>query len=120
MDFKKDNSFDKRSQLSSKITDKYPSKVPIIVEVAKQDRKRITLPQNKYLVENSSTLGSFLVELRKNIDISKEEAIFLFCMYDNRDVLIPVSKTVGDIYSNYKDADGFLYFVVALESVFGN
>ncbi len=128
MTLKKDNSFDKRCQLSKRIIAKYPSKCPIIVEVYSKNNSSIlsngksnviVLNNNKYIVESSSSIGQFLLEVRKNVQLENNQAIFLFCDTNNKTILVSVSQTIQEVYHKYKDADGFLYFTIALESVFG-
>ena len=57
-------SFDQRQKESKKIIDKYPDKIPIIV----QKNKNCTLndiDKHKFLVPTDMTIGQFLYVLRK-------------------------------------------------------
>ena len=115
MNFKKENSFDKRVELSKRLLQQHPNRVPIIVESIS---KKLSLNKDKYLVPGDSTIGSFLGEIRKNAIINSQEAIFLFGGKSGN-ILMPATNTMDQIYERYKDDDGFLYIRVAIENTFG-
>ena len=117
--FKEAHTFDKRSQLATKIRKNYPDRVPVIVEPVQRERRTVTLNQQKYLVPQDSTMGQFLTEVRKNAQISSRDALYLFCDSPKGEVLVPISKSIGDVYQEYKDPCGFLFITVALEQTFG-
>lgn len=114
--FKSETSFEKRHELCSRIQAQYNDRVPIIVEVARSNNQ-LTLNSKKFLVPCVISVGGFLGEIRKQANVSPEEAIFIFC--GNGGVLVPTSNTMEEIYEKYKDEDGFLYITVALENTFG-
>lgn len=119
MSFKIDTPLEKRIQLSEKMREKYPDRLPIIIEIQKQPNP-IQLSQTRFIVHKSYTVGRLITEIRKNSPTLKsDEAMFLFCDAKNNGILAPISKTVEELYTQYKDADGFLYFTVAKENVFG-
>ena len=65
--YKEDNSFYSRREESSKIRDKYPDRVPVIIE--KSPKARIEdLRKNKYLVPFDLLVGQFYFLIRKNIN----------------------------------------------------
>ena len=103
-------SFDKRREESERIMDKYPNRLPVIVE-----SKDFTLDKHKYLVPKNLTIGEFMQVLRKRISIKSEEAIFL--IINNKSPTI--NSTMEDIYENDKSECGFLFVSVTRESVFG-
>ena len=114
--FKKKFSFTKRTEESTRILKKYSDKIPVIVTRG----VNCDLPdidKNKFLVPAEITLGQFMYVIRKRINISSEEAIFLFI---NNNTLAPTSTSLGSLYLDHKDKDGFLYLVYCNENVFGN
>ena len=113
--FKSETSFEKRHELCSRIRAKYEDRVPIIIEVTRDSQ--LTLNREKFLVPGDISVGGLLSEIRKQASVRPEEAIFIFC--GGGGVLVPTSETVSHIYEKYKDEDGFLYMVVALENTFG-
>lgn len=119
MSFKKDTPLEKRLQLSEKIREKHPDRLPVIIEIQPQPNA-IELTQHRFLVQKEHTIGRLVTEIRKNSsNLKPEEAMFLFCDAKNNGILVPISKTIEEIYNTYKDTDGFLYFTVAKENVFG-
>ena len=78
MDFKTKNSFNKRSKEAARIKLKYNDRIPVIVEVSKNDKKNINLDKNKYLVPKDLTVAQFIYVIRKRIKLKPEQAIFMF------------------------------------------
>jgi GABA(A) receptor-associated protein len=113
--FKKENNLEKRKSEASRIAIKYPTRIPIIVEVHNKDAEKISLDKTKYLVPFELTVGQFLFIIRKRTKVEKNEAMFLF--FNGK--LIPVSSVLGSTYKEYRDIDGFLYATMALENAFG-
>jgi GABA(A) receptor-associated protein len=115
--FKHNYLFQDRFLESHRVLDKYPDRIPIICEKS-YTRNQNQLPnidKNKYLVSFDLTLGQFIYVIRKRMNLRSEEAIFLFISNS----IQPSSSTIGQIYHQYKDADGFLYIQYAKENVFG-
>lgn len=113
--FKKSHSFEKRSEESKRIMEKYDNRVPVIVEKdPKSDLK--DMEKSKFLAPHDLTLGQFLYVIRKRIDIDPSVALFIFV---NENVLVNTSETIINIYEKHKDEDGFLYILYCSENVFG-
>lgn len=113
--FKTDHDLDHRKKLSAAFRQKYPDKIPIIVEKAKGS----TLPdleKNKFLCPSDSNMGKLIFEVRQRIPLRQEQAIFLFL--DNT-TIAPINTTIGEIYQRYGAEDGFLYVTVTAENTFG-
>jgi len=112
--YKVNNSFEKRAKESALIRQKYPERVPIIVEKVKSS----SVPQIdkiKYLTPKDLSVSQFVYVIRKRIKLSEQEAIFLFI-----DGNIPCSSSyLGQVYEEFKDEDGFLYINYTNENVFG-
>lgn len=114
MSFKSENSFEYRVSESTRIREKYPNRIPIIVE--KSELSDIdSIDKNKYLVPTDLTVGQFMYVIRKRIKLSSEKSIFLFC----NDSMPPTGSILAQIYDNNKDEDGFLYFTYTGENTFG-
>ncbi|KAL1219229.1 Autophagy-related protein 8g [Cardamine amara subsp. amara] len=113
--FKQDHDFEKRKAEALRIRDKYPDRVPVIVEKAeKSDIPNID--KKKYLVPADLTVGQFVYVIRKRIQLSAEKAIFIFV--DN--VLPPTGAMMSTIYEEKKEEDGFLYVTYNGENTFGS
>ncbi|XP_076941845.1 autophagy-related protein 8C-like isoform X1 [Bidens hawaiensis] len=113
--FKLEHPSEKRCAESSRIREKYPDRVPVIVERA----ERTDLPdidKNKYLVPADLTAGQFVYVVRKRIKLSPEKAIFVFV----KNMLPPTAALMSAIYEENKDDDGFLYMTYSGENTFGS
>jgi GABA(A) receptor-associated protein len=117
--YKKTTSFEERLQKSNKMTSLYPERIPVIVEMSSSSASYNTYIASshkvKYLVPYDITMGQFIKILRDKVKIDQATALFFFI--DNK--LFPISTSVGDIYKDHKDEDGFLYIEFCEESTFG-
>ena len=112
--FKDEHPLEKRHAESSRIRDKYPDRIPVIVE--KADKSDIPdIDKKKYLVPSDLTVGHFSYVIRKRIKISPEKAIFMFV----KNVLPPTAALMADVYDEHRDVDGFLYMTFSGENTFG-
>jgi GABA(A) receptor-associated protein len=88
--------------------------VKVVVE--KQPRSNINdIDKRKFLVPADLTVAQFMYIIRKRIQLPPEKAMFLFV----NKVLPTTSSTMGSIYEEHKDPDGFLYISYSGENTFG-
>lgn len=114
MDFKTKNNFEDRLSESTKIMEKYPLRVPIIVE--KCNNSLINeIDKNKYLVPSDLNMNQFVYIIRKRIKLDKSQSIFLMI----NDTICPSNTPIGVVYNDHKDNDGFLYIKYTSENTFG-
>ncbi|KAI9332995.1 autophagy-related protein 8 [Obelidium mucronatum] len=113
--FKDEHPFDKRKGEAERIRQKYPDRIPCIVEKAEKS-DIATIDKKKYLVPCDLTVGQFVYVIRKRIKLSPEKAIFIFV----NNVLPPSSSLLSQVYQEHKDEDGFLYIVYSSENTFGS
>lgn len=111
--FKKSIPFEKRIEEADRVLEKYPNRIPIIVEPGTRSVKKIN--RKKYLVPTDLTVGQFMHVIRQRINLESSEAIYLFC----NGKLAPTSKLLIELYENEKYKDKFLYFQYCNESTFG-
>ncbi|XP_038876334.1 autophagy-related protein 8f isoform X2 [Benincasa hispida] len=75
--FKQEHDLEKRKAEAARIREKYPDRIPVIVE--KAERSDIpSIDKKKYLVPADLTVGQFVYVIRKRIKLSPEKAIFIF------------------------------------------
>lgn len=115
MYFKEEFPFNKRWDESKRIRRKYPDRLPVICEVLKSDIKNLILDKKKYLVPDDLTVGQFMYVIRKRIELPPEKAMFFFV----NNSIPSTAQLIKQIYSEYQDKDGFLYFKVSGENTFG-
>ncbi|GER44927.1 autophagy-related protein [Striga asiatica] len=75
--FKLEHPLERRQAESSRIREKYPDRVPVIVEKAGKS-EIADIDKKKYLVPADLTVGQFVYVVRKRIKLSAEKAIFVF------------------------------------------
>ncbi|XP_042946329.1 autophagy-related protein 8C-like isoform X1 [Carya illinoinensis] len=106
---------ERRVAEAARIREKYPDRVPVIVE--KAERSDIPdIDKKKYLVPADLTIGQFVYVVRKRIKLSAEKAIFVFV----KNTLPPTASLMSAIYEENKDEDGFLYMTYSGENTFGS
>ena len=113
--FKENFSFEKRKNEATKVLNKYPGKIPVVVTSRDSSLK---LDKNKYLVPRELTSAQFLFVIRKRIvnGFHPEKALFISVCNQ----IVPGRICMFDIYEQYKDPDLFLYINVFEENTFGS
>ena len=115
-EFKTQHTFEKRKAEATAIRMKYADRVPVICEVSSRFKDKVQLDKKKYLVPVDLTVGQFMFVIRKRVKLRPEEAIFIFV----NNTLPMTSALMKNIYKEHVDEDGFLYFVMSMESTYGN
>jgi len=100
---------------SVKLINKYPDRVPIIIEQTKD----IILPNYKYLLPRNISISTFMSIIRTKMNITNKKAIFTFVKSSETYILIPMNKTMGSVYDIHKHKDNFLYIKFGIENTFG-
>lgn len=116
--FKKTFDFDTRKAEASRIISKYQDKVPIIVNRGNKGNIK-DISKKKFLVPYDLTVSQFTTVIRKRIELKESEAMFIFINNRGKEILPLQSASVGSVYDQHKDEDGFLYITYAGENVFG-
>ncbi|GAV07353.1 hypothetical protein RvY_17192 [Ramazzottius varieornatus] len=114
--FKERKSIELRREEILNIRRDHPHKIPVIVE---RYRKEVDLPlleKEKYLVPSDVTMSQFLSIIRSRLVLAPNQAFYLIV---NNKFLASMSKTMGEIYHEEHDPDGFLYMVYASQEMFG-
>jgi len=112
MDYKNSKSLDQRTKETAQLLKKYPLKVPVYIEIPKND---MILEKRKYLVDNDISIMNLQALIRKSININSSEAIYMLI---NKQ-LIPASTELGSLYETNKNEDGLLYIQLLKENTFG-
>ncbi|CAF1839007.1 unnamed protein product [Brassica oleracea var. botrytis] len=112
--FKSEHPLERRQIEASRIRDKYPDRVPVIVE--KAERSDVpNIDKKKFLVPADLTVGQFVYVVRKRIKLSAEKAIFVFV----KNTLPQTAAMMSAVSDENKDEDGFLYMTYSGENTFG-
>lgn len=112
--FQKEVPFEKRITEAKKIREKFPDKIPIIIESI-QGSDTLQLDKIKYLVPFDTTVGQLILILRERMKLAPQKTMFLFI---NNNIL-PTNKLMGEIYDQYKSNDYFVYGFIASDNFYG-
>jgi GABA(A) receptor-associated protein len=113
--FKEQHSFEKRVAEAKRIKERYPTRVPIIVQRAHKSNVPM-IDKVKFLCPLDLVMSSFTYVIRRRIKLPADEAIFLFV----NNTLPPAAALLSQIYQQHADPDGFLYITYSGESTFGS
>ncbi|WZZ51394.1 autophagy-related protein 8c isoform X1 [Brassica napus] len=120
--FKSEHPLERRQIEASRIRDKYPDRVPVIVEKAERSdvpnidkKKSVVYFCLRFLVPADLTVGQFVYVVRKRIKLSAEKAIFVFV----KNTLPQTAAMMSAVSDENKDEDGFLYMTYSGENTFG-
>lgn len=107
-------SIEDRKNEVNKIKEKYPDKVFIYLDKNKSSNIK-EIDKHKYLCPKDMQLSQFAYIIRKKLLLSEKESIIFFI----NNVLPPFTKSMEELYENYKSDDNFLYIKYTNENVFG-
>lgn len=110
------NNYIEQLKKSQMILEKYPDRVPIIIQPSASDRASYPIDKSKYITPRDLTLVQLQQIIRKRIKFPAEKALFMFI--NNR--IYPITSVVGPLYDEQKNKDGFLYVTYCQENTFGN
>ena len=115
LSFKQTFNFKERLKESTRLLEKYPRRIPIIVEKNEEDITIPNIPKKKYLIPKDFTMAQLIYIIRRKIKLSSEKALFFFIGNN-----IPASsELLGTLYVEYRDSDKFLYIKYSGENTFG-
>jgi GABA(A) receptor-associated protein len=114
--YKQKHSYEQRLNESTRIRDKFPGRIPLIVERAPNNNHIPHIDKEKFLVPGDLTVSQFLFVLRNRMKLSSEKALFIFI----GGTLPITSSLMRELYAYHKDNDGFMYAVYSGENTFGS
>jgi GABA(A) receptor-associated protein len=114
-EFKMQHSFEKRKEETTRLKEKYPDKIPIILEKSTSSGLP-DVKKEKYLLQKEITIAQFLYAIRQELKLDSSMALFLFI---NNSVIPSTIETLGEVYEKNRDKDGFLYITYCKEQTFG-
>jgi GABA(A) receptor-associated protein len=114
MTFRDEHTFEKRQTEAARMRMKYTDRVPIIVEKA-AGSEIPDIDKKKFLVPKNLTIGQFIYVVRKRIQLTAEQALFIFV----NNSLPATASLVSQVDIEHKSKCGFLYMTYSGESTFG-
>ncbi|XP_048363978.1 microtubule-associated proteins 1A/1B light chain 3C-like [Sphaerodactylus townsendi] len=115
--FKHRKSFAARKSEVASIRIKFTNKLPVILERYPKEKILPVLNKIKFLVPEDFTMGQFVSIIRNRMSISSTQAFYFLA--DNNRSMVNMSSPMSEVYSTYKDEDGFLYMTYASQEMFG-
>ena len=112
---------EKRQAESARIIQKYPDRMPIIVEPCEMNSSTPVIQKTKYLVPKNFTVAELLKVIRKQIPaLTAEEALFVCVIMPDKTIeMPPITENISTIYATAKHEDGFMYFNYTKQVTFG-
>jgi len=115
MSFKSSHSFEDRCAESARIREKFPGRIPVIVERSLRSTNVPPLDKVKFLVPGDLSIGQFIYVVRKRLVMPSDQALFMFV----GNSLPTTTSLLRELYASHRDDDGFLYVQYSGESTFG-
>jgi len=120
--FQKRFTLEQRIAESQKIREKYPNRVPCIVERNHTASSEIPdISKHKYLVPDQLKIAEIMAIVRKRMGtaMKAEHALFLFVHNGEKTFVAPAGLTIGQIDDKHRNKDGFVYIEYTGETTFG-
>jgi GABA(A) receptor-associated protein len=114
---KKEFTYEERLQKSAKLIHTYHERVPVIIQKNMNQPELTDIEFHKYLIPKTLLMSDFVCLIRKKIALDSKVALFFFVSEKN--ILVPNTFTMEQVYMEHHDADGFLYFQYSAENTFG-
>ena len=103
-----------------KLRDKYPDKVPVIINRDPLCKDITDIGTIKYLIQNYITVAQLHYLVRKRIQLDKDQAFYLYANHSKTLSMLNSNDTMIKVYKNYCNKnDGILYITYTGENVFG-
>jgi GABA(A) receptor-associated protein len=110
----KENMEKQRKEEVSRILNKFPDRIPVILE--KLSKTDPDIDKKKFLVPASDmTVGQFFYIVRKRLRLKPEETLYFFV----NNMLLSQTELMSVVYKNYKEKDGYLMIKYGRENSFG-
>ena len=120
--FQKRFTLEQRIAEAQKIREKYPDRIPCIVERNHGAGADIPdIQKHKYLVPDRLNISELMHIIRRRMGASfkPEQALFLFIHNGEKTVVAPAGLTMGVLDKKHRSKDGFLYIEYTGENTFG-
>ncbi|XP_049825109.1 microtubule-associated proteins 1A/1B light chain 3C-like isoform X2 [Aethina tumida] len=98
------------------IRNRFPTKIPVIVQRFYKETHLPYLDKSKFLVPQEITMSQFQTIIRNKMHMGQNQAMYL--LVNNR-TMTSLSLTMSEVYTEHAGIDGFLYITYASQEVFG-
>nr|XP_023018685.1 microtubule-associated proteins 1A/1B light chain 3C-like [Leptinotarsa decemlineata] len=98
------------------LRNRFPTKLPVIVQRFSKEHHLPHINKQKFLVPKELTMSQFMILIRNRVRVHSHQALYLMV---NENVMVSLSLTMAEVYSNHANPDGYLYVTYASQEVFG-
>uniref|UniRef100_A0AC34F0G3 Autophagy-related protein n=1 Tax=Panagrolaimus sp. ES5 TaxID=591445 RepID=A0AC34F0G3_9BILA len=109
-------SFCCRKSESASITSKFDDKIPVIIERFRNEKRLPELDRCQFAVPKFATVGQLQHVIKQRLGDFQRMAVYV--VVANRE-LPSLTTRLSDLYTKYRDDDGFLYITFSSEDAFG-
>lgn len=114
--FKQRFAFDDRRSEAERIREKFPDRIPVIVERSRSTASVIPhIDKEKFLVPGDLSVSQFIFIIRRRLNLDSDTALFVYI----GNTLPTTGTLLRELYRNHGDSDGFLYLTYCGENTFG-
>ena len=106
---------EERQNEHARVASKHRDRVAVICQKKAGCEKLPEVHKRKYLVPNDLTMAQFAFVIRKHLNLTSDQALFLMVS----GTAIPATMTMAQVSHKYHSADGFLYIDYMGENAFG-
>ena len=104
-----------RLKEAQRVLSKYPGRIPLIVECEERSIEKLGFNMRKLLISGDKTMGQLMSVLRKQVNISPSQGVFMLI-----NKTLPVNTaTVQQVYDEHKAPDNLLYVTLCRLATFG-
>lgn len=114
--FKQRKTFETRQLEVKNIRQKFPTKIPVVVEKYSREVNLPVMDKTKFLVPQEITVMHFAIIIKNKLCVPSSRAFYFVV---NNQSMASTSKTMAEVYKEHKDEDGFLYMTYASQEMFG-
>lgn len=107
---------EKRLQQSTLIREQFPDRCPMYITRFEKERELPDLDKTKFLVPDYVTVRELVNIIRRRLQVRKEQCVLIIV---NQSRMPAMSMTVGELYTQERAADGFLYIEYTSQVTFG-
>ena len=109
-------SFCCRKSESASISSKHDDKIPVIIERFRNEKRLPELDRCQFAVPKFATVGQLQHVIKQRLGDFQRMAVYV--VVANRE-LPSLTTRLSDLYTKYRDDDGFLYITFSSEDAFG-
>ncbi|GKT36288.1 putative multi-domain containing protein [Aduncisulcus paluster] len=107
--------FEDRLEEARGVRERFPDRIPIIIEKDKRATELPELDRFKFLFPSHFFVVQLLYVLKERLHLPQTDAFYLFI----NDQAPTNSQTLQSLYDNNKNEDGFLYMKYSSQAAFG-